>query len=203
MRIFLVFLLVLIAGPAYADDVIATVSGWSIKISEANSCYMMKDFPDKTQVGLFRDPEKRTFILTVTGQRWQSDVKTGVRYPIRLVMNDGQNWTGEAFGLRNAHRIGVLAIPSISAHVISELMQKSSVDMFNADNRIARISLTGSTAAMTAMNKCQRDADTPHPTAPPALRKPDLSSPPSYSTTPVAPRTAPTPTPLQKRTFQF
>lgn len=204
MRFFLALILIFFTAPAFADDVIATVSGWQIKVSEANSCYMMKDFPDKTQVGLFRDPEKRSFILTVTGNGWQSDVKSGNQYAIRLAMGGGKNWSGHAVGVRNPHRIGVLVVPELSAKLVSELMQKNVVDLFNADYRIARISLVGSNAAMAAMNKCQRDADAPHPTAPPSLHGPgpNMAVPPSYAPTPVVPRPL-TPTPLQKRVYQF
>lgn len=186
---FLLVLLLLLSGPAWAQTPVETVMGWAISIDKYGQCMMLRDFSDGTRMGVHPNPASRKFNLTLNNRRWQADVKSGHRYPIRFAMNGGgQNWTGEAMGVRNAYKNGVLVLGDVAKNFLYDFMGKAQVDIYNESTLLGRITPVGSEVALTALIRCQLDLDKPVEKPVEKPREPSLAPAPAYKATPVPQR---------------
>lgn len=164
-----------IGGPVSAapvlgvDKSLGKVEGWSLGTNKSiNGCLIAATYQDQTTVWIGFDGSKDEAFLAFTNPRWKS-IAAGVSYQLGLLTGRGR-WRGRFSGIEREGERGLFASALKKAFVI-DVARAGGLDVVFERRSIARLSMAGSSDAISAMIDCQRtvqeaklDPDTARPT---------------------------------------
>ncbi|WP_342149675.1 serine protease [Methylorubrum sp. SB2] len=143
------------AGPVLnIDKSIEKVSGWSIGVSKAlNGCLAAATYQDQTTVWMGFDGDKDEAFLAFTNPRWKS-IETDRVYRLAMMTGRGR-WKGPFTGVERTNERGLYA-SGLKKGFVLDIARAGAIDVIFEQKSIARLSLSGSSDAIDAMNDCQK-----------------------------------------------
>ncbi|MFG1299910.1 serine protease [Xanthobacter sp. V3C-3] len=149
------------AAPAVAepllgmDEELGQVRGWDIGINTAaGSCIAKARYEDRTTVWFgFGDNGKGFFALS--NPRWRS-IDEGKSYELSLLARGAGRWRGTFNGGSVGDERSLLAT-SLKESFMLDIARAGGIEVRYQDKTIARLSLSGSLAALNAVLDCQKD----------------------------------------------
>ncbi len=146
------------------DERIGNSEGWSIGYNKSlNGCLASETFSDATTFWLGIDGRDHTFFLALTNPNWQS-IEPGKAYALRFLALGGGRWQGKFLGVAREAEKGIVS-SGLNEKFVGDIVRSSGVAVSLGDTMIARLSLQGSSSAMSAIAQCQSErggnADTP------------------------------------------
>ena len=138
------------ATSAQASEFYSEVAGWTIsRDSDSCSMYMQYEGPGETQV-LFVKSVDGTYGLAIANNQWSA--AEGNQYKIRYILN-GKTYTGgKDIGMKSGIAGGFMSF--FGRDFEKDLVLGSSLHIELDGNLIDRLSLKGTGAAVTAINRC-------------------------------------------------
>lgn len=152
------------ALPALAEDKPITwkddVAGWYIGVdtSIGNGCFMTAAYEAGTYLRVQFNPSSDNFQFIIGDEAWNS-IEAGKLYNIGIAFGSRSPWTGDAEG----GRLGELPTLTVdvgfekdkAAAFIDEFRRMTSVAVTYESKEIARLTLSGTNAAMEEVINCQ------------------------------------------------
>lgn len=148
------------------DQELGQVRGWDIGINtDAGSCIAKARYEDRTTVWLgFGENGKGFFALS--NARWRS-LEEGKSYELNLLARGAGRWRGTFSGGSVGDEHSLLAT-SLKESFMVDIARAGGIEVRYQDKTIARLSLSGSMAALTAVLDCQKDLGSRGDRRPPA-----------------------------------
>ncbi|SFK85803.1 S1C family serine protease [Methylorubrum salsuginis] len=143
------------AGPVLSvDKSIEKVAGWSIGVSKAlNGCLAAATYQDETTVWMGFDGDKDEAFLAFTNPRWKS-IEPDRVYHLAMMTGRGR-WKGRFTGVERTNERGLYA-SGLKKGFVLDIARAGGVDVIFEQKSIARLSLSGSSDAISAMIDCQK-----------------------------------------------
>ncbi|MCF1709135.1 hypothetical protein L0V05_09935 [Tabrizicola sp. J26] len=156
------------ASPALAEDGPITwkddVGGWYIGVdtSIGNGCFMTAAYEAGTYLRVQFNPSADTFQFIIGDEAWNS-IEQGKLYTVGIAFGNRDPWTGDAEG----GRLGELPTLTVdvgfeknkAATFIDEFRRMTSVAVTYENKEIARLTLSGTNAAMQEVINCQTEVN--------------------------------------------
>ena len=143
------FALAFIATPAQAGLVVQEVEGWSvIKEDEGCSIQMEYEGPGSSKL-TFGKTEAHGIGVMIMNYNWSAE--DGEKYETHFAL-DGTVYSGTAIGVSDSIWKGFLIL--MEDDFEQHLARGSSLHVYLGETRIDQLSLDGSAAAISAMNRC-------------------------------------------------
>lgn len=136
------------------DEKLGVVRGWDIGINTSiNGCLASAVYKDETTIYMgFSEGMKAFFALS--NPRWQS-IEGGRTYKLKLLARGAGNWRGDFAGIDESGR-KLLIASDLSTEFVTDIARAGGVNVLYQDKSIARLSLDGSMAALSAVLECQK-----------------------------------------------
>lgn len=139
----------LLSAPAHAGIVIEEVKGWSV-IKEDDGCSIQMEYegPGSTKL-TFGKLEEHGIGVMVMNYNWSA--KDGERYETHFALDDVV-YSGIAVGTSDSIWKGFIIL--MEDEFEQHLSRGATLHVFLGEERIDQLSLDGSSAAISAMNRC-------------------------------------------------
>lgn len=137
------------------DETLDDVRGWDIGVNTAVSgCLAKARYEDKTTVWFGFGGEDKKLFFGLSNPRWRS-VQAGKRYEVVLIATNAGRWNGTFTG-GDAGDEKSLVATNLKEDFMVDIGRAGSLDVRFQGKSIARLSLSGSMAALGAVIDCQK-----------------------------------------------
>jgi serine protease Do len=138
------------------DDRVGTAAGWKIGYNNSLSgCVASETYSDGTTIWFGIDGRDRSFFLALTNPSWKS-IEEGKDYLLRFSVLGGGRYQGKFVGISRADEKGVVS-GGLNEKFVGDVVHSSGIAVSLGDTTVARLSLQGSSTAMSAVIQCQGD----------------------------------------------
>ncbi|WP_336489981.1 S1C family serine protease [Methylobacterium nigriterrae] len=136
------------------DRSLGKVSGWSLGMSKSlNGCVAAATYQDETTVWMGFEGDKDEAFLAFTNPRWRS-IEINRAYQLVMLTGRGR-WKGQFFGVERTAEKGLFA-SGLKKSFVLDLARAGGLNILFERKSIARLSLSGSSDALSAMVDCQK-----------------------------------------------
>ena len=135
------------------DKVFARPSGWLVGESDAGGCLAAVSYKDGTTVWIGFDRTGET-VLAFTNESW-SAITPGQSYQLQMRTRGQGNWRGQFTGFQRRSAKGFVA-RGLKAQFLSDFAAAGGVWVSIGTVEMARLSLSGSKAALGSTIECQK-----------------------------------------------
>lgn len=141
------------AQPALAiDRVFANPSGWTVGANPNGGCLSAATYRDGTTVW-FGFTASGESVLAFTNEAWKS-IQPDRRYQIELRARGRGNWRGAFIGMQRRGEPGLYST-GVKNEFLVDLAAAGGIHIYFEGNVVARLSLSGSAAALRETISCQ------------------------------------------------
>lgn len=138
------------------DEKLGKTESWTIGYNKSlNGCLASETFSDSTTFWLGIDGRDNSYFLALTNPNWQS-IEPGKQYSLRFAALGGGRWQGHFVGVSREDEKGVVS-GGLNVKFVGDIVRSSGIAVSISDRVIARLSLEGSSAAMSAVAECQSE----------------------------------------------
>jgi hypothetical protein len=136
----------------------ASIDGWNVLIDmdAGPTCYVLGTYAAGTIVRIGVDVSGAS-TLVVANPGWKS-MRHGVSYATTIAFDGRDAWKGRS-RYADDSGTGTMVFEFTDPAFVKRFMEASSLTLKVAGREVAKVSLTGSRKAMTAMVRCQSDVD--------------------------------------------
>ncbi|GJD74672.1 S1C family serine protease [Methylobacterium goesingense] len=136
------------------DKTIGKVSGWSIGVSRStDGCLAAATYEDQTTVWMGFNGERDEAFLAFTNPKWRS-IEPDRIYQLMMLTGRGR-WKGQFTGLERGADRGLMA-SGLKKSFVLDIARAGGIEVLFERKSIARLSLSGSSDAISAMIDCQK-----------------------------------------------
>lgn len=136
------------------DKTIGKVSGWSIGVSRStDGCLAAATYEDQTTVWMGFNGERDEAFLAFTNPKWRS-IEPDRIYQLVMLTGRGR-WKGQFTGLERGADRGLMA-SGLKKSFVLDIARAGGIEVLFERKSIARLSLSGSSDAISAMIDCQK-----------------------------------------------
>ncbi|MFZ9502108.1 MAG: S1C family serine protease [Beijerinckiaceae bacterium] len=152
--------------PLAIDKVYERPSGWVVGQNDAGGCLAAASYKDGTSVWIGFDRAGRS-VLAFTNEAW-SGVRIGESYTLQMRARGQGNWRGSFVGFERRGERGFIAT-GLKSEFLRDFANAGGIWVYLGEREMARLSLSGSRAALNSTIDCQKiDAVARAPAAPQA-----------------------------------
>lgn len=145
--------------PLDFDEKTSVVEDWTAGYNKANNvCLASVTYSDQTTLwlGMDRDGD---FYLGLTNPDWQS-IERGKGYSTRITAVGGTRWNVRFEGLTRDTEKGIIS-GALKNEFVRDLVRSPGIAVAIGSREIAKLSLAGSPAALTALQECRTARGSP------------------------------------------
>ena len=143
------------ANPLAIDKVLGEVRGWNVGVNtDVGACLATARYQDQTAVWFgFIEGNKAFFGLS--NPNWRS-IDAGKQYKLQILAHGGGRWLGDFHGLDLGDEKSLIAT-HLKVNFMTDLARAGGLEVIFQNKSIARLSLSGSMAALDAVVDCQKE----------------------------------------------
>ncbi len=139
--------------PLAIDKIYERPAGWTVGQNDAGGCLAAASYKDGTTVWIGFDRNGRT-VLAFTNEAWRG-VKFAETYSLRMRARGQGDWRGSFLGFQRRGEPGFVAT-GLKAEFLRDFANAGGIWVYLGEREMARLSLTGSRAALNSAIECQK-----------------------------------------------
>lgn len=138
------------------DEKLDDVRGWDVGVNHGtNSCLATARYQDKTTVWFGFGGEDKQLFFALANPGWDA-IEAGKSYRIDLVASGAGRWHGDFEGVEAGRQMGLVST-GLKEKFMVDIARAAALDVRFKGKSIARLSLSGSMAALGAIIDCQKN----------------------------------------------